>query len=549
MRLTHDNSPRPGHTLMELVVAMVASAVLLAGLGSVMLIGSQVAYTPSAAVRRTAAADVAGQIAEELRYATLVIQQTPQILEFVVADRDGDGTAEKFRYEWSGTPGDPLRKTVGGGTSVTVLEPVDAFELTFLTTTSSTTLETTVDSAETLLLANAAGQNALPVDVTTTTYQAQQINPAYFPSVPANAASWNATRIDFYGNQHGVATETLQLQLRASGEPNDGPTGDVLGQVSVAESSLSPGGAWNTVVFPNPVRGLALHRRYAVVWTGVGGPAARIATNELLPSGMLESTDAGASWQFMTTRQMFYRVYGTYTTPGPSYNHTRNFVSHVRLALQSGDKTHARIDASIPLANSPELLSAYWRTDFDDDPTATNANGDSVADWALAGGASFDDSELIGGVWHADGALETRPLADFNLPTIVEARCRNTTVGGNGAVVRINADRQGGLYAPLLVYVRRQADGSQTLSLVGKTSDAASKTLCSRSRLAGDFIRFRLTILPENDVVNLQVNGEDQGSFTYPTYAPTSSSDRFVTLYADTSLAEFDYVDVRVAAD
>src|SRR5438128_1317771 len=88
-----------GHTLMELVVAMAASTFLLAGMGSVMMIARQIAYTPSDSSRRAQAADVVGQICDELRYATLVIQQTPQILEFVVADRNADGTAEKIRYE------------------------------------------------------------------------------------------------------------------------------------------------------------------------------------------------------------------------------------------------------------------------------------------------------------------------------------------------------------------------------------------------------------------------------------------------------------------
>jgi hypothetical protein len=62
-------------------------------------------------------------------------------------------------------------------------------------------------------------------------------------------------------------------------------------------------------------------------------------------------------------------------------------------------------------------------------------------------------------------------------------------------------------------------------------------------------VRFRLTILPQNNVVNLQINDEDQGTFTYPTYAPSSTTDRFLTVYADTSQAEFDYADVRVATN
>jgi hypothetical protein len=197
------------------------------------------------------------------------------------------------------------------------------------------------------------------------------------------------------------------------------------------------------------------------------------------------------------------------------------------------------------MRNSPELLANYWRTDFDSNPATTDANSDSTADWAVTGGGNFDTTMLVNGIWTATGAIETRPLSDFATTTTVEVRCRNTSVGGNGAVVLINADRLGGTYAPLLVYVQKQSDGSQTLTLNGRTSDTATKQLYSRSKLSSGFVRFRLTILPTSNVVNVQINDEDQGTFTYPTYAPVSTTDRYVKLNADTSSAEFDYVDVR----
>jgi hypothetical protein len=217
--------------------------------------------------------------------------------------------------------------------------------------------------------------------------------------------------------------------------------------------------------------------------------------------------------------------------------------------LQAGSQAFARVDASAPLRNMPELLTTYWRTDFDRNPTTTNGNGDTVADWAVTGNGTFDDARLVNGVWIAAGALETRPLADFTTTTTVEVRCRNTSVGGNGAVVRINADRQGGTYAPILVYVQRQSDGTQTLTLNGKTSDAATKKLFTRTALPSGFVRYQLAILPNNNLVNLHINGEDQGTYTYPTYAPATTTDRYLTLYTDTSTTEFDYVDVRVGVN
>jgi prepilin-type N-terminal cleavage/methylation domain-containing protein len=541
------NQNRRGFTMLEMIVAMVASAVLLAGLGSVMFIARQIAYSPTAANRRAKTGDLVSQISDELRYATIVLQQTPQILEFVVADRNGDGTSEKIRYEWSGTAGDPLRKTINGGTAVDVLPAVNSFVVTLQQQAKTTTLTTTTESAETVLLANTSVVSGTYREIDISNFSACQINPAYFPSVPSNAISWSATKIDIHGKQNGTATETLLVQLRPTGDWYDAPTSNVLGQVSVAETSLSNADGFNTITFPSPIRDLLFNREYQIVFsqTSGTGKAAKLTISDSTPTGIFESYDGGASWQYMTMRQMYGRIYGTYTTPGPSYNVTRNYVSYVRLAVQSGSQSSSRVDTSIPLRNKPELLSTYWRTDFDRSPASTDANSDSTADWAVTGGGTFDTTKLLNGIWTATGAIETRPLSDFITTTTVEVCCRNTSVGGNGAVTAIYLDRQSGQYAPLLVYVQKQADGSQTLTLYGKTNDTTTKQLCSRSKLSSGFIRFRLTVLPASDVVNLTINDEDQGTFSYPRYAPTATTDRYLTVYSDTSSSEFDYVDVR----
>src|SRR4051812_30314899 len=533
-------------TLLEMTVAMVASAFLLAGLGSVMFIARQVAYSPTAANRRAKSADIVNQISDELRYATVITQQTSQILEFVVADRNNDGTDERIRYEWSGTVGDPLRKTVNGGTAVDVLPSVYAFNVTLQQQAKTTTFTTTTDSAESVLQSNTAVVSGSDRDLTTASLEAQQINPGAFAvSIPANATNWNATKVDVQMRQRGSGSDTLLVQIRPTGDPNDEPTSNVSGQTSIAASTISSNTAWNTIVFPSPIRNLMFQRKYALVLAPSSGNPCRMNTNDTGASGVLETDDSGASWQYMSTRQIFYRLYGTYATPGTTYNLTRNYVSYTRLALQSGNQSSARIDTSIPMRNCPELLAAYWRTDFDRDPSTTNGNGDTTPDWAVTGGGTFDTTKLVNGIWTAAGAIETRPLNNFATTTTVEARCRNTSVGGNGAVILINADREAGVYAPLLVYLQKQSDGSQTLTLNGKTSDTSTSQLFTCSKLSAGFIRIRLTILPTNNLVNLQINDEDEGTFTYPTYAPTTSTDAYLKLYADVSSAEFDYAELR----
>jgi hypothetical protein len=112
---------RTGHSLIELIAAMIASAMLLAGLGSTMWIARNVAYTPMGASWRVDAANLISQLSDELRHATLLTSSstTTDVLEFVVADRNADGKAEKIRYEWTGTTGAEscrIKKTLNGVT-------------------------------------------------------------------------------------------------------------------------------------------------------------------------------------------------------------------------------------------------------------------------------------------------------------------------------------------------------------------------------------------------------------------------------------------------
>lgn len=544
-----------GHTLIELVVALIASAMLLAGLGSVMLIARQIAYTPSAATHRLEASEIVNELADELRLATHVTQRSPTLLEFVVADRDGDGTEERIRYEWSGTPGDPLLRSYNGGDSIEILDSIQDLFLGYTSQDITTSIETTTDSAEVLLQSNATLQSSNTRDLKDIEWSAQRIDPTTFISAaPANALHWNATRVDVHCKRDGSQSGTLIVQLRPTGTPYNSPTSHSLGQVSTPESLLSSSQSWNTATFSTPIRELALHRKYAIAWSATGGgTTAKQTADYVSSSGAFETMDAGASWQYVSTRQFYYRLYGTYTTPGPTYDVTRKYLSNVAVRLQTSAQAHSRVDASISLTNLPELLSAYWRTDFDTDPTVSDVNGDGTADWQAAvaveipGALPYDPATLVGGLWQVTGKLQTQPLDDFSNPTTVEVRFRNTsTVGGNGAVVRINADWGSGLHAPLLAKLQRQSDGTQSFSLVGKSSDVTDVVLLQQSNLNGEFVRCRLTILPEYDLVNVRINDEDLGTFSYPTYAPTTTN-RLVAVYGDTTDAEFDYVEVRVS--
>ena len=538
--------------MMELMVAMVASAFLVAGLGSVMFIARQVAYAPMAASRRAKTGDIINQISNELQYATVITQQSAQLLEFVVADRNDDGASEKIRYEWSGVPGDALRKSINGGAAVEVLPTVYSFLVSLQQKQKLTTLTTITESAETFFFGHPTVVTGAYRDIDTSNVVATPIIPSVAIGLPANAVSWNLTKIEFHGKQNGTATETLTVQLRQSGDPYDAPTSSVVGQASIAESSVSATDGFTAVTFTNGPRNLPFNRNYELVFmqqSGAGKAALITAADGASGPYTFDSNDTGASWQYSMPRRMYLRTYGTFNTPGPSYNVVRTYVPSIRLAIQAGDKTHARIDASIPLSNSPELLTSYWRTDFDRDPTTTNANGDTTSDWATSDGSAFDNSKLLSGVWTATGDLQTRPLNDFATTTTLEARCRNTSAGGNGTLIALYADRVNGNYGPIIVNIQKQSDGSQTLTLNGKSSDVVTKQLFVLTGLSSDFIRLRLPVVPASDIVNIEINDEDQGTFTYPRYAPSTTSDRYLSLSSNVSGSEFDYVELRVGTN
>jgi hypothetical protein len=534
---------------------MVSSAMLLAGLGSVMLIANQVANAPLASSQRLDASEALNEFSNDLRFATFFHERSAQVLDFVVADRTSDGTAERIRYEWSGVPGESLYKTVNGGAPRELVQGVEDLQLTVATSSKTDAYTTTIESAETLLDSNTSGSGNVERDIAYTAanagqFSALRLDPTAYSGAPANATSWNLKRVEFQGVRSGGANENFRVQLRSSGDPFYRPTSEVLGEVVIPEGNLTSSTNWNTATFGSPLRELALHRAYDPVWTGTLNEvsnAGRIVYYDIAGNTtrhVNESSDGGTTWVSMPGRRIYYRLYGTYNSPGSTYNVTRTFATHVNMQLQTGDASLSRVNVSVPLLNAPELLSAYWRTDFDRSPTGDDVTRDGTTDWIMANSGTYGGGG--GGVWLANGALESRAKNNFTSVTTIEARCRNISQGGKGAVLRINADRQGGNHGPLEIRVQQQADLSQTVSLYGKSDDATDVKLFERKNLSSDFVRLRLTILPTPNVVNLAINDVDEGTYSYSPFA-ASNDDRFLTFLADTSNAEYDYVELRIA--
>ena len=329
---------------------------------------------------------------------------------------------------------------------------------------------------------------------------------------PVGDASWRLTRVSFQAKQDGATDGQIRVQIRTPAADHT-PTTTVLEEKTLNESALSTAYSWQNIAFDNvaglaPSAGLCLVLQYGAG----GGNMAKVYYENFGGSDRLPTSNGDAGWTCDSNRSLYYCAYGKVVTPGPVQTATRQYVTAVRLALQSGTDSAARVDGAARTLNAPEVLAAVWELDFDRNPTTLDVNGDGMADWVRADHQPFNPATLSGGVWLADAALNTQPNADFSTLTTVDVRFRNTSMGGSGAMVSINADWTGGTCAPLLGDLRLQADNTQTLTVYGKSDSATLVRLLTVPGLSNGFVTLRLLIDPSLNTVNAHVNDVDQGT-------------------------------------
>jgi Tfp pilus assembly protein FimT len=123
-----------GFTLIELVIGLISSSLLVAGLASALYISSQTLdLDKSPSTQSVSASEVLGELASDLALARSFTERTSTAVTFTVPDRDGDLDPETIRYAWSGTPGDPLTYQYNGGTASVLADDVQSLNFTALT--------------------------------------------------------------------------------------------------------------------------------------------------------------------------------------------------------------------------------------------------------------------------------------------------------------------------------------------------------------------------------------------------------------------------------
>ncbi len=527
-----------GMTLVEVLVALAISTVLMGAIAStILLAGHCLPDAASPLFRVLDASEALDRMAEDLQCARYITERTSRAITVITADRNGDGQCETIRYSWSGVSGQGLLRQVNGQAPATVCPNVQSLKLTFHTRDVTETVSGPgVERSEQTLLHNHEWDERSDYHVTSSKWIGQ-----YFrPELPAGTLYWRMTRLQIRAEGEGPAA--TRVDIRRAG--TDGiPTSESLGLETLWPGTLETWTQTHTIWVGDvehvlPDEGLAL-----VLWSWAS--AAEIEYERDAGTALLTSGDGGTSWTRHADRSLPLRIYGRITEPGPDKTITRRLVEAVDIQLQVGTDAGWSTRTAVGLLNAPETLSRVWESDFDADPTTADLDADGTGDWTVAGAGSFSAGALADGVWTATQVLATAPDDDFAELTTVELRFRGTASSAGPAWFRIHFDRDLSKVAPVLVSLQLESDGTQTLTLFGKPSGSERTALARVSGLDSGFQHVRLLLDPDDDTVNLRVNGSDRGTFGLPRYVPSSPLP-VAAVWANSSGGAFDFVSVRL---
>jgi hypothetical protein len=343
-----------GLTIVELLVSIAVTVVLMLAIVSVMLIATHAFPDVNGPANATiVASEVAEQFATELQYAVSIKDYSTTMIEFTVADRNADELPETIRYEWSGTPGDPLTRQYNGGTIVNVLDGVQQFE--------GVSREVELISSEEITPENESPEYPLsnyetpvtPADVAIK--ETVWVGQYFEPILPADAISWKVTRVIFMARRNGDAKGVTAVQLRLPNAFNR-PTTTVLGEVPMYEESLSTSYLKQEFSFSNvsglsPSQGLCLVLACRTSDTAL----ADVQYDNAGGSGGLWTTDGGSTWIYLYNRSMLYKIYGTVTTVGEPQIENTYCLKAVGIKLRTTNDEQSAVYAGTNVLNKPEV--------------------------------------------------------------------------------------------------------------------------------------------------------------------------------------------------
>lgn len=346
----------PGFTLVELLVSIAVTMIIVVGLTSSMLVASRAMPDVDNPANDTLVAGAAAEeLAAEVQYAISMNSYSTTLIEFDVADRDGDEVPETIRYEWSGTPGDPLTRQYNDGSIVEILDNVHEFNLSYDLEPLSDAVTGGNESAETRLVSYDSDEYLTEYQIRPYRWYGQY----FLPTLPADAVSWKVTRVVFLARVDQIPISKAGIQLRLPTTDNL-PSDTILEQKEMPEVVLHDDYLKQEFTFSN-VSGLSPSQGlYLVINCLSGSSPAKIRgqykcvnqSNIMLAC----STNYGDSWWTYSDDSLLFTVYGTVTTSGyPQIQNTYTLES-VGITLRTGDQQDTTILTGIRTPVKPEVI-------------------------------------------------------------------------------------------------------------------------------------------------------------------------------------------------
>ncbi|MGH7135707.1 MAG: prepilin-type N-terminal cleavage/methylation domain-containing protein, partial [Pirellulales bacterium] len=322
---------RRGFSLAEVVVGSAVLAMFMLATPLAIRMASQGVpdgkNTASAAVDASRAMEV---VASDLAFATSVSSKTSASLTFTVPDRNGDGQPETIQYYWTapaaGQPLAPLFRQYNGSAPAAIAKNVQEFSLVYDTRPVSSS--TTTTGAETVVFSADTGRAFGSNPVASNSWEGEFFQPV----LPANALSWNLTRVEL-NVQKGQVLDQASVQIwKAAGQYPDSIVLDTSPQnASTALPSMT------TVSFPfanlgnlSPSASL-----FVVVTSSDSKPACLVqqcgGSGGL--GGRVHSPGTASNWATDPGHDLCVSVYGTVNTPGTT--NTLYYLTDVRCTLRT----------------------------------------------------------------------------------------------------------------------------------------------------------------------------------------------------------------------
>lgn len=316
--------------------------------------------------QRTVTALAMNRMRREIRHAITVAGLTANGIEFTHPDITGDDADDTIAYAWSGTTGDPLTRSLNGGTAQVLVSHCN--DLTFQIEVGGQvdSVSAPTETAEVLIAshdtypdgyANTINESA----VTSSKYVAQTFTPTY-----DGAASFRITRVKMsLKKTDWWVWGTLTVGIHGAQDGTVDPSSSPIDEVDYSISNLSTGYLWEEFNFSDAID-LPVGAPFClVVHTNKSSTYVRWESHELTSGtyddGVIHSRsgDAGATWDTFgeyTVDARFF-VYGVFDVPSGEITTVESGVLsliHIHLESVEGDNVLV-LDGATECLNQPDL--------------------------------------------------------------------------------------------------------------------------------------------------------------------------------------------------